>query len=89
MNDLSFSRGQSNSLVSIGEDKTLRQWDSAEHAYIEQFYGHKDSPLCVRPYGPDNFISCGVDKSVIIWQIENASQMVFNFGNSYALEQVV
>lgn len=61
VNSLCFAK-ENNTFVSISDDKTLRQWDSGEQCFIEQFYGHKDVGLCISNYNNNDFISCGIDK---------------------------
>lgn len=50
VNCLKFSRNN-NSFVSAGSDRTFKLWDAGERAYIDTYFGHKNSVIAADSIG--------------------------------------
>lgn len=70
VNDLAFSNHKQLSVITCGDDKTIKVWDVATGAKLYTFEGHKDAVHSVCPHSKDNVhfvFSTSVDGKIKAW----------------------
>ncbi|CAD8128140.1 unnamed protein product [Paramecium sonneborni] len=68
----------SNNLCSISCDRTFIQWDAAQRAYIDTFFGHSTEANDIDCFNADDFLSCGYDRQMIQWKTKSGGQLLYN-----------
>ncbi|KAJ4707841.1 Protein TOPLESS [Melia azedarach] len=70
VNDLAFSNYKQLSVITCGDDKTIKVWDVAAGAKLYTFEGHEDAVHSVCPHSKDNvhfIFSTSVDGKIKAW----------------------
>jgi len=81
-----FQAGSSQ-FCSVGCDKTMNLWEAGERCYMDSLYGHNDEINAIDSIDGSNFVTCGSDQQVILWKMEQESQLVYQ-GHQYSLDCV-
>eukprot|EP01017_Pseudomicrothorax_dubius_P035065 TRINITY_DN4869_c0_g1_i1.p1 TRINITY_DN4869_c0_g1~~TRINITY_DN4869_c0_g1_i1.p1 ORF type:complete len:480 (-),score=129.95 TRINITY_DN4869_c0_g1_i1:113-1552(-) len=77
----------SNEFCTVSSDRTLKLWDAAERAYMDTFYGHQAEINGLDVCGENRMISCGFDRKLIVWKLEEESQLIYG-GHDYSIDCV-
>lgn len=70
-------RPGSHELISVSLDRSLKQWDVTHGTVLETLYGHRSDIIDVDSMG-SFAISCGFDKTPIVFKLEKETQMMFD-----------
>jgi len=65
---LKFDR-ENDQIYSVSADRSLKVWNIREMTYMDSHYGHTSSIFGLDTYGEDRVISCGLDRQVLFWKI--------------------
>lgn len=68
---------QNDQFYTVSEDRALKVWNIREMLYMDSHYGHTSSILDIDYYSKDRIISCGIDRQVIFWKINEDSELVY------------
>jgi ribosomal RNA-processing protein 9 len=69
---IKFDR-ENDQFYTVSADRALKVWNIREMAYMDSHYGHHSSILGMDTYSKDRVISCGLDRQVIFWKINEES----------------
>jgi len=69
---LKFDR-ENDQFYSISTDRSLKVWNIREMTYMDSHYGHTSAGLALDSYSKDRVLSCGLDRQVIFWKINEDS----------------
>lgn len=61
----------------MSQDRALKVWNLREMAYMDTHYGHHSDILGLDSYSKDRVISCGLDRQVIFWKINEDSELIY------------
>ena len=61
----------------MSADRSLKVWNIREMAYMDTHYGHTSNILGLDAYSSDRMLSCGLDRQVIFWKINEDSEMIY------------
>ena len=61
----------------MSADRSLKVWNIRDMTYMDSHYGHTSSALAIDNYSEDRCMSCGLDRQVILWKINEDSQMIY------------
>lgn len=67
----------SHELISVSVDRSFKLWDADKGVLLETLYGHRSDILDVDVMGA-HAVTCGFDKSAIVFKIDKETQMVFD-----------
>jgi ribosomal RNA-processing protein 9 len=55
----------------------MKVWNIRELAYMDSHYGHQSDILGLDTYAQDRLLSCGLDRQVIFWKVNEDSELVY------------
>uniref|UniRef100_A0A6B2L488 Uncharacterized protein n=1 Tax=Arcella intermedia TaxID=1963864 RepID=A0A6B2L488_9EUKA len=64
-------------LYSTSFDRAVKVWNCDTRAYLETLYGHTAAPHSLHALRRDRCITCGYDRSIRMWKIQEETQLVF------------
>ncbi|GAB2269496.1 Topless- protein 4 [Dionaea muscipula] len=80
VSDLAFSRlNKQLSIITCGEDKTIKVWDAVKGSKLHTFEGHEACVYCVCPHQKENIqfvFSTAIDGKIKAWLYDNMGSRV-------------
>jgi ribosomal RNA-processing protein 9 len=61
----------------VSNDRSLKVWNIREMAYMDSHYGHHSDVLGMDAYSQDRLLTCGLDRNVIFWKINEDSELIY------------
>ncbi|KAK5639639.1 hypothetical protein RI129_012131 [Pyrocoelia pectoralis] len=81
-------RGNTHSLYSCSNDRSVKVWSLDEMSYVETLYGHQDKITSIDCLIKERAITAGGrDASIRLWKILEESQLIYN-GHSGSIDVV-
>ena len=74
---ISFDK-ENDQLYTVSNDRALKVWNIREMAYMDTHYGHHSDILALDSYSRDRVISCGLDRQVIFWKVNEDSELIYS-----------
>ena len=68
---------ENDQFYTTSNDRSLKVWNIREMMYMDSHYGHQSDILCLDQYSKDRVISCGLDRQVIFWKINEDSELLY------------
>lgn len=68
---------ENDNFYTISNDRSLKVWNIREMMYIDSHYGHTSDILDLAYYSSDRLLSCGLDRQVIFWKINEDSELLY------------
>ena len=69
---IKFDR-ENDQFYTVSADRSMKVWNIREMAYMDSHYGHQSTVLDMQTYSKNRVISCGLDRQVIFWKINEES----------------
>eukprot|EP00347_Sterkiella_histriomuscorum_P001221 403372861 len=73
---IKFDR-ENDQFYTVSNDRSLKVWNIREMAYMDSHYGHQSDILGMDSYSTDRLLSCGLDRQVIFWKINEDSELLY------------
>jgi ribosomal RNA-processing protein 9 len=61
----------------VSNDRALKVWNIREMMYMDSHYGHLSDILDIDKYSKDRVMSCGLDRQVIFWKVNEDSELIY------------
>lgn len=68
---------ENDQFYTVSNDRALKVWNIREMMYMDSHYGHQSDVLCLDQYSRDRVISCGLDRQVIFWKVNEDSELIY------------
>ena len=73
---IQFDR-ENDKFYTISNDRSLKVWNIREMMCMDSHYGHQSDVLQLDYYSRDRVLSCGLDRHVIFWKINEDSELLY------------
>jgi len=68
---------ENDQFYTTSNDRSLKVWNIRQMMYMASHYGHQSDILDLDKYSRDRVISCGLDRQVIFWKINEDSELLY------------
>jgi ribosomal RNA-processing protein 9 len=68
---------ENDQFYTVSNDRALKVWNIREMMYMDSHYGHQADIFAIEKYSKDRVISCGLDRQVIFWKINEDSELLY------------
>lgn len=74
---VNFDR-ENDQFYTVSADRSLKVWNAREMAFMDTHYGHHRGILNMDAYSKDRVVSCGADRQVVFWKINEDSELLYS-----------
>lgn len=68
---------ENDQFYTVSADRSLKVWNLRELLYMDTHYGHNNGILNIDAYSKDRVLSCGLDRQVVFWKINEDSELLY------------
>jgi len=68
---------ENDQFYTVSNDRCLKVWNIREMMYMDSHYGHQSDILGLEQYSKDRVLSCGLDRQVIFWKVNEDSELLY------------
>mmetsp|Transcript_17604 Transcript_17604/g.29724 ORF Transcript_17604/g.29724 Transcript_17604/m.29724 type:complete len:204 (-) Transcript_17604:319-930(-) len=74
---------ENDQFYTVSNDRSLKVWNIREMMYMDSHYGHQSNILDLDSYSKDRVISCGLDRQVIFWKVNEDSELLYKSNDHF------
>ena len=74
---------ENDQFYTASNDRALKVWNIREMMYMDSHYGHQSDMLALSNYSKDRVLSCGLDRQVIFWKINEDAEFLYKNPNHH------